>query len=538
MIGDMKELKWEQSVIVCIAIGMIVLNILPSILFKIRLTPDREYIPVHNSLSDYPYYTSIIAQGIDGQTAVVDRFTNEPHTGAYIHVLYLAIGWVGKLTGFSDAHGLYHGARILFGILWMCAIYVFIRRFVHTPIGRIAAFFFAVCGAGFPIFQFGNGTWFMYWPLDWWTEFNPMLRAVFLPHYLLGHSLFIFGLLSFMTYIKKGTYREFILGSFFAVTASIIHPPSYLMLGMLVFFYGIFSRRFKRTLLAVVGVCTGIFPLLYYRSLYTTFPWTLASSYERGSFDIPIMSYILGLGPVLFFGIAGFVLTFRKKETWIFFLWVLVPSILVQLLWYVWVTPLSRYVSISNIRFLQVAIWIPLAIGTGYSIEYIIKRFPFFVGMIVCICLAILTFSGYPKSIQTESGRVFGGYEFQFPKRGYIDALKFTRLITNVNDVVLALPLAGQIIPSYANRTVYVGNMEFYTQSLSHKMDNAWAFYVGIPLCEAHMFVTKNRIMTVFYGYDEQKAGDAVLKYPFLKLAGTFGETKVFAVDANYSGCD
>jgi hypothetical protein len=537
MIGDMKAWKWESVSIVCIALGMVVLNLLPSTLFKMRLTPDREYIPVHNSLSDYPYYTSIIAQGIDGQTTVVDRFTNEPHTGGYIHVLYLAIGWVGRLIGVSDAHGLYHGARILFSFLWILAIYKFIKQFLHTSVGRISAFFFAVCGAGFPVVGQWQGTQYLMWPLNWWTEFNPILRAVFLPHYLLGHSLLVFGLLAFVAYIKKGSTKQLVAGSLYGVAVSIIHPPSYLMLGLLVSLYGILSRHFRRTLFSVAGICLGILPILYYRTLYSAFPWTLASSYERASFAVPIESYILGLGPVLILGIIGYILRYRKKETWLLFAWFLVPSLLVQIIWYLWGTPMSAWVSISNIRFLQVAVFLPLAVGAGTAVEHIVLHTPRIVGVFVCVFLCVLTFLGYPMSIQTETGRVFGGYEFQFPKSGYIDALKFTRVITNVNDTVLALPLAGQIIPSYANRTIYVGNMEFYTQDLSHKMDSAWAFYVGIPVCKAYSFTKENRITTVFYGYDEKTAGDAVTRYPFLKKAGTFGETEVYSVDAKYEGC-
>jgi hypothetical protein len=115
--------------------------------------------------------------------------------------------------------------------------------------------------------------------------------------------------------------------------------------------------------------------------------------------------------------------------------------------------------------------------------------------------------------------------------------MKFTRTITKPNEVVLALPLAGQIIPSYTDRTVYVGNMEFYTQNLSHKMDQTWAFYNGIPVCDAFRFLKGNNITAVFDGFDEKNTGNAVLRYPFLTLAKTFGVTDVFSVDKTFSGC-
>ena len=537
MIGDMNWRKWEPFVIAGIAFSMMAINFLPSILFTLNVPKDRDYIPIHNSLSDYPYYTSIISQGIDGQTIVFDRETSEQHSGGYIHMLYLAIGWVGKVTGYHDANGLYHGARLILGFVWMYVMYRFIKVFVQTSVGRITAFFFAVCGAGFLVIGEWQGVSYMAWPLDWWTEFNPILRAAFLPHYLAGHSLFVAGLLSFIGFIRKGNVKYLISGTLCGVLSSIIHPPSYLMVGLLVPSYGFLSKRFKRTLFAIIGIGLGIIPLLYYRNLYSVFPWTLASSYERLSFSVPLISYVLGLGPVLLLGFTGFILRIRKKETWIFLLWVIVPSACVQFIWYLLGTRFGPLVSISNLRFLQVAVWLPLAVGAGIAVEKIITCTPRIVGILVCLLLLFITFLGYPMSIQAETRKVYGDYDFQFPKKGYLDAIRFMRTITDPEDVILAMPLAGQIIPTYTNRTIYVGSKEFYTKDLSHKMDEAWAFYGGIFPCDAFSFVENNRITAVFYGFDEKNAGDAVTRYPFLIKKGEFGETEVYGVNKLYEGC-
>jgi hypothetical protein len=186
---------------------------------------------------------------------------------------------------------------------------------------------------------------------------------------------------------------------------------------------------------------------------------------------------------------------------------------------------------------LQVAVFLPLAVGAGFAGEYCIARINRIIVILVCIFFLTITFVGYPVSVLGEIRKVYGGEYFQFPKRGYVDAMKFVRTITSINETVLALPLTGQMIPSYANRTVYVGNKEYYTKDLSKKMDDTWVFYKGIPMCEAFLFVKNNKIHTIFYGFDEQKAGDAVTRYPFLKRAGVFGETEVFRFDEMYTGC-
>jgi hypothetical protein len=199
-------------------------------------------------------------------------------------------------------------------------------------------------------------------------------------------------------------------------------------------------------------------------------------------------------------------------------------------IWYVSATPIGTYIRISNIRFLQMAAWIPCAIGTAWFFEWAYTRMkPWMIGSFF-VGIFVLTLVGYPWAIQNEYQKLSGGDAFQFPTKGYMQAIGFIKTITKQDDVVLALPLTGQIIPSYVNRTVYTGSELFYTKDLSRKMDETWAFYHATPLCDAYSLVQKNNIRVVFYGFDEQQAGNAVFSYPFLRLVGSFGTTQLFTV--------
>jgi len=533
----MNARKWEPLFISFIAISMFIISILPMGLKALAPKAGQTYIPIHNSLSDYPYYTSIIKQGIDGQLLVVDRMTSEPQAGGVVHIFYLALGWIGRVFGMTDANMVYHLARFIFAAVWMIVMYRFIRWFITTPRARIIAFFFAVCSAGFPVFDEWRGVRFLVWPMGWWTEFDPMKRAVFLPHYLVGHILMALALIWWMEFQKNGNIKKMILASITSLLAAIIHPPSYMYIVLLIPLWFILTRSWKRLPFMCIGIGIGVFPILLYTFQYKIFPWTLAQAYENQSYYIPFLDHVLSLGPVLPLAIVGFISKRTKKETWILVLWAAFAFFLPHIVWYLLGTPFLPWIHISNVRFLQTAVWLPLAVGAAWALEIIGARAGKIALTLTFIFIAALTFVGYPNSFIADRQKVYGAVEFMYPEISYIDAIKSLRTFTKEGNVILSLPMAGQIIPSYTNRTIYVGNEEYYTKDVSSKMDAAWAFYSGISPCTAFKFATDNRISTVFYSFDEITAGNAVYSYPFLTKAAQFGKTVVFTVNNTFAGC-
>jgi hypothetical protein len=297
------------------------------------------------------------------------------------------------------------------------------------------------------------------------------------------------------------------------------------------------TGKWKQTFHATLGVAVGFLPLLLYTMEYTIFPWTLAEWFEKQSYYIPLLEHLLAIGPALPLGLIGFVMCRKKKFVSMLWIWVCISIIIPQIVRALSVSQFSRFVVISNVRFLQMAVWVPLAVGVGWVFEFLVAHLHRAFVFVIVILLLGVTLYGYPTALKVERMRVFGAYEFQFPTYGFLDAIAFVRTVTHPDDVVLALPLAGQIIPSYTDRTVFVGNERFYTNNLGKKMDAAWLFYKGMPVCAAYNLLVQNRIHTVFDGFNEQNTGNAILSYPFLRQAGDFGGTKVFVVSEKPAEC-
>jgi hypothetical protein len=76
------------------------------------------------------------------------------------------------------------------------------------------------------------------------------------------------------------------------------------------------------------------------------------------------------------------------------------------------------------------------------------------------------------------------------------------------------------------------------TPDYSGQLTRAYTFYRGLPDCDAFAILKNRTVRTVFYGFDEKLAGDAVFRYPFLSKSGEYGGTYLFVVNSSApTGC-
>ena len=193
---------------------------------------------------------------------------------------------------------------------------------------------------------------------------------------------------------------------------------------------------------------------------------------------------------------------------------------------------------ISNIRFLQVAVWVPLSILAAYGVSFVWKRASLPIRMVfVCVVLT-LTFVGYPSTIAEQISHMYFSANYQYPDPTYLSAMTHLSDITKKNESILSLSLAGMTIPTYINRTVYAGQI-VYTPDIDAKLGRSWKFFSGaLSDCEAYALVKDNHIGAIFYSFDERNAGDAVRKYVFVQPWNSYGDTQIFSViDVTPEGC-
>ncbi|KKS88112.1 MAG: hypothetical protein UV63_C0042G0002 [Microgenomates group bacterium GW2011_GWC1_43_11] len=526
----------KETTIAGILIAMILgLSLLPDIIKWQKTPPGRVYIPIHNNLYDYALYVNYIRQGLDGQSVLFDRFTTEEHQGTLANPFYLVLGRIWRITGIRDAHIVYLITRILLGLVWTLIVYGYIRRSIQSKTGRILALFFVLYGASVPLFQWSEKGLTISSFMAWWSELDPLSRATFLPAHLMGHILLLLTitLFTFNYRISKTTFWRsscMILGTITGFFAGLFHTPSLTLPLLLLPIWAVLTKQWKRFVYLLILLPLSALSLLILSGQFQNMPWTLGWDYERLSFAVSFPEYLLALGPIVPFAFLGVFVgnsTLKARLVWILWIGIGFGALLVTPVLFQGQIAAFRSFPISNIRFLQLAINVPLSILAGFALLEIRKRFGYalFYGLVGIVF--ILTFIGYPACLGTHITNQFGGPLFQYPTRSWMEAIR-TLDAGDRAKAVLSMPFAGLAIAMNTDRTVYIGRLTS-TVNIDQKTDLAWKIYGGtMPVCEAYSLLTDNRISEVFVGYDEKIAGGDLTVYPFLRLKQDFGDTQIY----------
>lgn len=496
----------------------------------------RLFHAVHNSM-DYWLYTSFIRQGLDGAWLTHNLFAAEPHAGSVMYWSYLLLGQLGRLLFIRDAHVTYHMFRLVLGGVWMIVMYTACRAWISDRQTRLIAYLLMVFSASWPLVTLTDGSIRISWFMSWWSEFDPIRRAAFLPHYSLGHSLMVLSVIGFLRVNEKWKMRIFVLTVLAGFVAGFVHPPSLMILILIFPLYAIIHRKpvwFGRA--CMFSACASL-SLLVLNHQSHMYPWSVGRMYESQSFALSISDFLLGLGPILPLGIAGFVIHRKKRFVTLLGLWVAVTVFMAWFSYWQFTLPASvRFWSafpISNIRFLQVAPWVPLAALSALTIGWIRKRASVHIWGIVLIALIVITLAGYPYAFFGPYWKRFSvADDFSAPTIAYMDAM---RSLQGGQGAVLSLSHAGSMIPAYTGRTVVAGH-EVMTPSFETRAGGAYVFFAGnAGVCDAYAFVRAHHVSDVFWGFDERQAGAGkVISYPFLTVKHEFDGGSIFAVEKGY----
>ncbi len=518
-------------------VGILTLNLLPDLVKWKQTPPGHAYLPVHNCAIDYALYLSYEKQGLDGQSVLFDRFTTEPHPGKWVNPFYLALGRLWGVTGIRDPHVVYHASRIGLGILWALTILWFIRRMLSNKTERLIALFFSLYSSSVPIIPSNGNLLSVGTYTAWWSELDPTVRALFLPAHLTGHMLMVcvIGLLT----TKQLTVRRLVATSIAGFFAGLFHTPSLLLPILLLPTWIVFTGQWKRLVPTTGALLLSCLSFFILSQQFHASPWTNYWEYERVSFAIPLWEYLLGLGPIVLLGAAGAAVAWKQPRLRALVIWAAIGIVAVGTIRSITTLPIPYFnkLLVSNIRFMQIAIIIPLSLLSAVFLRALGKRIRPVLFRCILIALLFLTVISYPASLFTQISNAYQGPLFQWPSTGWIQAIAYLES-GNKKETVLSLPFAGQAIGGFVNRTAFVGR-PYSTLDMERKTDEAWKFLSGaMSGCEAYVFLRNNHIGQVFWGYDEQTAKGDPLGYPFLSLEKDFGDTKIYRFNPEIRGCE
>ncbi len=118
---------------------------LPSIVGILSKPAGGAYLGFHSNFDDHMVYSAWATQAAEGRFLFENRFTTDPQPGLTIHLLFWAIGQVGRFLGVPLAMTL---ARIAFSVAFAVLLGRFVIRFKPTVFVGKLAITFATLGGG------------------------------------------------------------------------------------------------------------------------------------------------------------------------------------------------------------------------------------------------------------------------------------------------------------------------------------------------------------------------------------------------------
>ena len=515
--------KTDLAYFLTISLLLLGISISPQIKRQLDTPKDLVFSGLEFYSDDYSIYVSNVFQGMRGRWTLLDKHTTEPHPGTIIHDEYLL--W-GKFTSFFHVDQItsYHLFRYTMGFILLIMVWMFLGE-VSSKNRRLAFFLIT--------FSTGIGS-----HMPWLTEMDVFYRFVALPHYLLGNIFFLGALINFIKYTRKPITNNFItsnlvFGSLCSLMLALIHPVSLVSLmalfGIYLLFHSIFLyichpefisgskwmlKQVQHDIVYFICSLTISFPIiLYYKYLMTIPPWNHMAAWEGVTqYYVPLKEFALAIGPTFFLGLLGLLVLLRKNYSTflLIFSWILSFFLLIYFSY--------PYLHISQVRFMQVFIFIPFGVLAAEGIKIVSSRATRRIGGGVAILLILINAVPYYNQSLKSKYNFFTDFSpLVYPDKGTVAGYNWLRDNTNPENAVLAGFLAGTQIPYFSNNTVYVGhlwatlNRETKNQIQDRFLKNE------MTVDEAGKFFKDNRIKYFFDGWQEASYGINTAKYPFLK---------------------
>jgi len=490
------------------------------------LPPDRTIVwGEHNYTYDYNVYLSKIRQGQEGRLSVVDKYDNNPNQkGVFLQMFYLLSGKLTKIFGLSPVLS-YHLLRTFMAVFWIMTIIFlnvyFLRKLSLINLGVVLS----LLTASFPIFYRFENQWWVTFYMNWWQELDILKRISFIPHDTFNYiSISVLSiLLSLTSKNKSNKYLPIIclilfISVFIQPSSALLFLVSWILYHTIIILW---SRSFEKDkIIKLLKQTSVIFiavliPIIYIKTATSNYPWkSLLDFDQKNRLSVNIKEYVLTLGPIFFTGMAGLILVLFKKKRELLSLatWIIGVSVLLILF---------KFFSYqSELRFVQTANHIPLAILSVYFINYLIIKFKnTIIRYSIYIVIIFIVFLGLAQAYfslksQTQfiNQRALATLplvpyppQVMYPLNDFYNGLKWLEINTDHQTVVLSKITAGNYIPAYSGNFVYLGHGA-ETPHFDDRVNKVDEFFIGnLPEKQAFEFLKTENISYVFYGPQEKE---------------------------------
>lgn len=505
---------------IILLLGALIISIIPDF-YRISITPaGKTYTLLHNHLTDYYYYLSLMRQGFEGNWLLTTRMTPETFQPVFAQTFFALLGNLARVFHVS-LPVTYLVSRIVTGVILMLVVLLLVRKIFKNRYYRIFACLMVFFSTGFWTVSSVSGKLSVNQFLTFWTRMDPILRTTYLPHHVISTALGILSIVLLSEALERSDLKKVIPAGIcgflagFIYFASMINILGGVVIAFMTFLCVSFIKKQKgvpgKTFFFLIYFGISVLSFAYLLVLAkTTFPWSsYANAGERFTFGFFVSEYIGALGPALLLALLGIGTVIRGKS-WLPKLllgWAIFPFagllIINKIYW-----------QFADIYYLEAASYIPLGILAVYGWKVLEQRIfhkikgsaVIFAVILILYFIPPLVFS-FQKEISRYSPYLYNIY---IPDE-ILAGIRWLDINTPAQSVVLAGGYFGSIIPAFTHNRVVYGHPAS-TFNAIEKMQDLLLFFSQKDKNLAGEILKKYGVSYVFYAADTDPPGNDFIK--------------------------
>jgi hypothetical protein len=451
------EIGWAVGVsartIAVIILLAIVLSSLPYALGYFSSSPQQHFMGLTYNIDDACVYLSWMRQTADGSVLIRNQFAVEPQKNLQFNMLFLALGWLARLTHLPLI-AVYHLARVIFGALLLWIIYCFSRRFFDEEEPRIAVLILAAFSSGIG-WMFGAGS-SRSLPVDLWQPEAITFLSLYLnPLFLCAQVLMLASFMFLLRCKESGRVRHAMAAGMCLLLLANIHTYDVVTVAavwaafVLADYLSALKINTRLLLLSAVAAAISVPAVLYQWYLFHS-EEVFRLRVETPALSPPVWQYLAGFGLVLLLALVGIPSAVRRKGN------ALLPAA-----WAIIGFALP-YAPFSQQRKLVMGIHIPLVVLSVYALVWLSRR----VNRPILPIALLLAIAAIPSNLvflrRDVNWLVHNETATQMHRPFLSDSelrgLQWLRLNSQHADSVLAFPDIAVFVPAIAGARTYVGH--------------------------------------------------------------------------------
>lgn len=522
LIKSISKKEWRFLIVMILVV--IVITSGPYLFGWLNAPKDSYYLGMSIlSPADPPVYYSWFNQVKEGRLIFKNLFTSGPQTAVIVNSYWLFPGFLAKFFKIS-APLAYQIARILTIPFLIITLYILISYIFPEFLKRKVTLTFMLFASGIsglfaPEFYKGsfeiNG--YFYLPADLWvSESNIFLTMLHSGHFIASLTLLVLIFLLILIFLESKKISQIVLAGVLALILFSFHlytaPLIFMVLGIFWLASSFINKkinwRFFKSLV-IFGLIS--LPLFFYYWLVLLFdPLMIQKAIQNISLTPAWYLNIFSYGFLLIFGLLGLILFFKNKEyqdskKLFLAVWLIVQFVII-------------YLPFNFQRRIMEGLQIPLVFFTVAALFFIYRKlkiklsqktFNFWVKnpmILIFLFFILFCFTNFLVWFSNFYYYFYDDGYFYWPKDEIL-AMKYLNQLPD-DIVILSGSVAGNFIPAFSDRTVFLGHKVETLFFDSKRLLVTWFFETNNQDEQKIKFLKDNNITHLYYGGLERVGGE------------------------------